>query len=157
GAVQTGTTTYTYYPHTGWLHSVNGPIADNTSHMDELDYTYDLDGRVVSTTMWTKAGGANNNPPSESFTTTATYNDAGEQLRIASDLSPDGSRQQVRDFSYTDAGLLASTTEYHGASSPLGTAGVVTTTNHYDPAGRLTSVDNPRGFTQQYVYDNLSR
>jgi RHS repeat-associated protein len=153
GAPTIVTTSYTYFTQTGRLKQVNGPLTDDASHKDVLDYTYDLSGRTKTVELWTKGGAS-----PENFTTTLYYNDAGETLRIAADLSADGSRVQRRDFTYTGRGLLKTITEHHGTGA--GQMGDVVTTNSYDVGGRLQSVDSPRWSDSnelKFVYDDLSR
>ncbi len=146
------TTASSYFQNTGWLKRVEGPLTDDANHKDQMDYTYDKDGRLKTATMWTKAGAT-----PESFTTTITYNDAGERVRIKSDLTADASRQQVRRFTYTKAGQVETTTEVHGQALPGWATGDVVTTNTYDPAGRLVGVSDPRGFVRRFDYDDLGR
>jgi RHS repeat-associated protein len=153
GAPTTVTTTYTYFTQTGRLKQVNGPLTDDASHKDVLDYTYDLSGRTKTVELWTKGGAS-----PENFTTTLYYNDSGETLRIAADLSADGSRVQRRDFTYTGRGLLKTTTEHHGTGA--GQMGDVVTTNSYDVGGRLQSLDSPRWSDTnelKFAYDDLGR
>ena len=145
---------YDYFNDTGRLKSVDGPLANDANHKDVVTYTWDRSGRLSTTTMFTKGGGQTD----EDFVTLVRYNDAGEQIRIASDLSADGSKVQIRDYTYTYAGQLDSTIERHGTPAPL--LGDLTTTNTYDNGGRLVGVDSPiwpGASDLVFVVDDLGR
>jgi len=153
GSPVTGTTTYTYHVHTGRLLKVDGPLdpVGNPPQIppqkDVVEYTWDTVGRLTTSKIWTT--------PSTDYLTTITYDDADEQVRIASELSADSTKVQIRDFSYTFEGQLDVTTERHGAG-----LGNVVFDNDYDLVGRLTSIDSPRWPQSDelvFVYDDLGQ
>ena len=149
-------TSYTYYP--------DGRVATRTTPSGTVvTDTYDATtGRLVNVTAQPSTG------PSVSHT--YTYVPAGEpgagRVHTISDgtntvtLAYDADGHVVsRGYSdgtatsatYTDTGLLATTTDVTGA----------VTTYHYDDAGRMTTVTQTRGDTTlaevTYTYDSMSR
>jgi RHS repeat-associated protein len=130
------TTTYTYDP-AGRLDVQDGPRTDVT---DSLTYDYDLAGRLTSATQngITLPGGGTG------VSTTYTYDDAGERVRISQPLT--STLTQVRDWTFDDSGRPASYVDAKG-----------TTAYTYGPADWLEQVSDPRGFTLRFEYDNLGR
>jgi RHS repeat-associated protein len=145
-------TLYDYDNETMRLHSVDGPLPNSATQKDVVRYTWDRSGRLDTSEMFTRNG--------ESYLTYLTYDDAGERVRIKSDLTPTGAqspKRQIRDYGYNYAGLVATVTERHGAGFPHG---AVATTNTYSPAGWLIGVDSERWAATTdlvFAYDDLGR
>jgi RHS repeat-associated protein len=139
-------TTYEYNA-AGRLRTVYGPrgsLDAPDSVRDDLYYEYDKTGRLTLARYWTDA--------TTSWDTNITYNDAGERLRITTELTP--TTVQDRRWTYRQDGLVASYTEIHGA----GVSGdPYVTTYDYDAGGRLKTATDERPCTITYVFDDLSR
>ncbi|MFN2545020.1 MAG: DNRLRE domain-containing protein, partial [Actinomycetota bacterium] len=125
------TTTYEY-DAAGRLHVLDGP----RSVTDTITYGYDDDDRLKQATLDGLSGNK---------TFSILYDDAGERVRVSEPMSTASASvaDMVRHYTYDDYGLLDAATDGLGH----------VTTNHYDAAGWLTSVDDPRGLTLRYAYD----
>ena len=146
-ATSAAVTTYSYDPETGKRSKIDGPYANSGSQRDWITLGRDLALRITDVTMTTSA--------TESYLTKVFRNDANERVRLTSDLTAVGvtpAKNQKRDFQYSEAGLLETTTEYHG-----GSLGTLTSTNVYNEAGWLTGVQDGRSFDLVFDYDKLGR
>ena len=143
-------TTYTYDPTFSQVTSItqpggrvtqnvydaNGNLVKSTDAMgDVTTMTRDAHGELTSVT---KPRGNQGGTPGE-FTTTYTYNDAGQVLTIATALP------STEVFTYDTRGHLTSVTDADGN----------TTTYAYDLLDRLTSTTDPLGETSTNVYDAI--
>lgn len=151
GVIRQVTTSYIYNA-AGWLKQLDGPLGydwpggtqqQDASENDLIGYEYDLQGRITRANYWVSE--------TQSYETLVSYNDAGEQLQVKSQLDNEKQRYQVRDWTYTPAGLVASYIEPHGGGLTY------TTSNAYDEGGRLRTTQDPRGCTLSFSYDLLSR
>ena len=136
------TTSYAY-DAAGNLSWTNGPRTLQDGTDDILGYSHDLLGRLVSSTYL-----MNPLEGEDDITTTFSYNDAGERIRVA---DPDG---RVREWTYDEAGREAT---FFVAP---GTAAEQEWIHTYDEAGRLVETSDPRGITLHRSYDaagNLTR
>jgi RHS repeat-associated protein len=109
------------------------------------DYGYDGAGRITSVL-----------PPgllAGEVAWALVYDDAGELVRIT---DPNG---RVRDFTFDLLGQASTYTETRAAGyvCPRSGTNVCVTTYHYNGFGELTSADDPRNITLNFVYDNLGR
>lgn len=136
---QAATTTSTY-DAAGRLSTADGP-RPSTDVTDKLTYTYDLPGRLTSTTQ---DGVILPGTPNTKVTTTYVWDDAGERVRVTQPMS--STQNLVRNWTYDTSGRLATYADAKG-----------TTTYSYGAGDQLESVADPRNLTLKFEYDNLGR
>ncbi len=132
-------TTTSNYDAAGRLRTVDGP-RPATDVDDSITYDYDLAGRLTATTQ----NGLILPDASTPVTTSYTWDDAGERVRVTQPMS--SAQTQVRDWTYDASGRLASYADAKG-----------TTTYGYGPGDFLESVTDPRNLSLRFEYDNQGR
>lgn len=132
-------TTTSSYDAAGRLRTVNGP-RPATDVDDSITYDYDLAGRLTAATQ----NGLTLPGASTPVTTSYTWDDAGERVRVTQPMS--SAQNLVRDWTYDTSGRLASYADAKG-----------TTSYSYGPGDFLESVADPRNLTLRFEYDNQGR
>lgn len=130
-------------------YDTSGRISSLTTGANSSTYGYDNAGQLTSITptsgnptsiAYDELGRRTTRQSGPNFSVVYTY-DAASQL-----LSTTPTSGQPTTYSYDAAGRRLTAT-----------TGADVTTNTYDPAGRLATIDLPDGSTQQRTYDPLQR
>ncbi len=129
-------TIYGYDP-AGRLSQVDGP---RSTLDDRITYGYDFVGRLTSSTY----EGVTLPSSTTKVSVTATYDDAGERVRVDQPLKT--GTTMTRDWTYDVSGLLATSADARG-----------TTTYAHNLAGWPTQVTDSRPQTVYLGYDDLGR
>lgn len=153
------TTTNSYDP-AGQLLSVSAPPASNTGGAPNqvTAYTYDTAGELLTKTAGSGTAAASTTSycydPNGAKTATVAADGNSTTLTTCATSAPyqTGSAYQT-GYSYDSLGELASTTRPATTWASSGQ----TTTNTYDPAGNLTTSQDPKGITTTNTYTPLNQ
>ncbi|MCX4745893.1 DUF6531 domain-containing protein [Kitasatospora sp. NBC_01287] len=157
--------------------TVSTTTCQNPSTCHTSYATYYLDGgnalNPMNDAMLTSSDARSNGPGDTTYTTTYTYNTAGQLTSTTLPATADFPKGRTTYTSYTTGseaatggsgtqppGLPATVTNTLDTSAYGQAAGVPAaqeSQNSYDAAGNLTRTVSPLGLTTTYTYDNLGR